>query len=563
MTKTFVCDFLPPLRAAELLQLLEQVDMTTPISAKKEAKNQAKKTIGIEANTSMPVSMSMPLSACWLANAAQPVIGVLPKVSWTGYPNQTANCSKNSLLVRRQQRQQSFVTNELSYDDLAQQLIDYCNCQATPPLPDNQKSQTQYQHGLMGFVSYDAAAQHMAADIRVHTEQPCVYFGHYDMAFVPVTPDMPDRAEGRANSDTSQQPVVTDYCRWQLCVYASDQPPDMTLVTQLLSQLQQLWQQSSQSHAQNSICGNSQHNSQHRRKNTCQYDAIQSTAATVPLTPRWQYTDYAHAFATTQSYLQAGDCYQINLTQCWQGQLDNQPLLAHLPRLIQQTQAPYAGYLKLDDLELISCSPELFFQFVHTDDGQMGIITKPIKGTRPRGRDEQHDQQLLNELATSSKDLAENVMIVDLLRNDLGRFAQTGTVKVPQRFAIESFANVHHMVSTITATLKKDTHPLAVLFASLPAGSITGTPKRRAIELINELEGQPRGAYCGSMGFINFDGTGQFNVLIRTLQASNGKVELWAGGGITVASQCDDEYQECWDKVGNVLTMLAGDGDNW
>ena len=151
-------------------------------------------------------------------------------------------------------------------------------------------------------------------------------------------------------------------------------------------------------------------------------------------------------------------------------------------------------------------------------------------------------------------------MIVDLLRNDLGKYAKTGSVEVPQLFNIESFSNVHHMVSTITAELKPEAHPLAVLFGSLPAGSITGTPKKRAVEIIAELEAGPRGAYCGTMGYMNFDGSGQWNVLIRTLQSdvTTGQVSLWAGGGITVASNCSAEYQECLDKVGNLLTVLTG-----
>ena len=155
-------------------------------------------------------------------------------------------------------------------------------------------------------------------------------------------------------------------------------------------------------------------------------------------------------------------------------------------------------------------------------------------------------------------------MIVDLLRNDLGKYAKIGSVKVPQLFAIESFSNVHHMVRTITAELKTDTHPLKVLFGSLPAGSITGTPKKRAVEIISELEGAARGAYCGTLGYMNFDGSGQWNVLIRTLQAQHtlgeaDQVSLWAGGGITVASDCDAEYQECLDKVGNLLGVLTQD----
>ena len=180
----------------------------------------------------------------------------------------------------------------------------------------------------------------------------------------------------------------------------------------------------------------------------------------------------------------------------------------------------------------------------------------------PRSTNPTQDNAYKQQLIDSEKDRAENVMIVDLLRNDLGKYAKIGSVKVPKLFAIESFSNVHHMVSTIRAELKDDTHPLTVLFGSLPAGSITGTPKKRAVEIISELEQVPRGAYCGTMGYMNFDGSGQWNVLIRTLQArhapqQNTQVNLWAGGGITVASDCDAEYQECLDKVGNLLDVLA------
>jgi para-aminobenzoate synthetase component 1 len=234
----------------------------------------------------------------------------------------------------------------------------------------------------------------------------------------------------------------------------------------------------------------------------------------------------------------------------------DEALVDYLPKLYQATQAPFAGYVSVADYELLSCSPELFFTFVKHPQGEHSIITKPIKGTRPRGDTPVSDSALKQELADSDKDKAENVMIVDLLRNDLGKYAKTGTVQVPKLFAIESFSNVHHMVSTITATLKDDVHPLTILFDSLPAGSITGTPKKRAVEIIHELEAKPRGAYCGTLGYLNFDGTGQWNVLIRTLQASAGQVDLWAGGGITIASACEAEYQECFDKVGNLLKIL-------
>lgn len=284
-----------------------------------------------------------------------------------------------------------------------------------------------------------------------------------------------------------------------------------------------------------------------------------STPPVIPrgraLTPVWQKSDYENAFAKTQAYLKAGDGYQINLTQAFTSD-EGAPVLGFLPRLWRATHAPYACYLKTENLEVLSASPELFLQFEHAQGGAIAFTAKPIKGTRPRGLDPLSDAQYKADLIASEKDIAENLMIVDLLRNDLGRYAKTGSVHVPKRFAIESFSNVHHMVSTITATKKDDTSSLLVLFDSLPAGSITGAPKKRSCELIWELEGVPRGAYCGSMGFMNFDGTGVWNVLIRTLSVVNGKTHLNAGGGITVLSDVKEEYQECLDKIDHIRNLL-------
>ena len=369
-----------------------------------------------------------------------------------------------------------------------------------------------YQDGLMGFISYDLSAHHLANANHVqanatHGEasyltpnQPQLFLGHYDIY------------------------LTFENNHWQLHATTQEAIEQMDVIQHWLTQTL----------------------------------TVENKPVVNPimLQPILQTSDYEHAFYKVQDYLTAGDCYQINLTQCWQGELSNQQLVDYLPSLHHSTNAPFAGYLGLKNFELLSCSPELFFTFANNAQGENCIITKPIKGTRPRGQNVAADQANKNELASSEKDIAENVMIVDLLRNDLGKYAKTGTVKVPKLFDIESFSNVHHMVSTITATLKDNISPWTVLFESLPAGSITGTPKKRAVEIINELEAKPRGAYCGTMGYLNFDGTGQWNVLIRTLQASNSNVSLWAGGGITIASNCDAEYQECFDKVGNLLKIL-------
>lgn len=268
-------------------------------------------------------------------------------------------------------------------------------------------------------------------------------------------------------------------------------------------------------------------------------------------TARWSKNQYKSAFQQVQEYITAGDCYQINLTQEFTAVAEGS-LLDTAAQFWQLTAAPYSGYLRIDDFELLSCSPELFIDF----EADRKIVTKPIKGTMPRFDDPILDQQSKQTLINSEKDQAENVMIVDLLRNDLSVYAETGSVKTPKLFNIESFNQVHHMVSEVTATLKNDINPFDMLLSALPGGSITGAPKIRAMQIIAELEGAPRGAYCGSLGYFNEDGAGSWNILIRSIQKYQNEVSLWAGGGITIASDCDAEYQECFDKVSAMLNLL-------
>ncbi len=270
-----------------------------------------------------------------------------------------------------------------------------------------------------------------------------------------------------------------------------------------------------------------------------------------PCTAYWKKSEYQAAFDQVQAYIRAGDCYQINLTQEFRAKADG--LLAHTADAFWKlTNAPYSGYLKVDDFEILSCSPELFIDF--EENGK--ITTKPIKGTMPRYTDPAKDEASKQTLINSQKDQAENVMIVDLLRNDLSVFAETGSVQTPKLFEIESFSQVHHMVSEVTATLQDDVNPLDVLLNALPGGSITGAPKIRAMQIIEELEPTQRGVYCGSMGYFNFDGTGSWNILIRTIQKQADDISIWAGGGVTIASDCDAEYQECFDKVSAMLDLL-------
>lgn len=267
--------------------------------------------------------------------------------------------------------------------------------------------------------------------------------------------------------------------------------------------------------------------------------------------PRWSKEQYIQAFNQVQEYIKAGDCYQINLTQEFIATAQGS-LLDQAQDLWKLTHAPYAGYLKIDNFELLSCSPELFIEF----QANRKIKTRPIKGTMPRFEDDQQDKISKNKLSQSEKDQAENVMIVDLLRNDLSVYAEIGSVETTKLFEIESFNQVHHMVSEITAVLKEDVNPIEMLLSALPGGSITGAPKIRAMQIIEELEGAPRGAYCGSLGYFNFDGTGRWNILIRSIQKYQNQLSLWAGGGITIASNAEAEYQECFDKISAMLDLI-------
>lgn len=270
-----------------------------------------------------------------------------------------------------------------------------------------------------------------------------------------------------------------------------------------------------------------------------------------PFKSCWSFAQYQQAFQQVQHYLRQGDCYQVNLTQPFKAQAQGQ-LLDALDDLLALSNAPYAGYAAFENMEVLSCSPELFIEFKP----ERRFVTKPIKGTRPRHPEHSVDQQQKQQLATSEKDRSENLMIVDLLRNDLGKYAEIGSVNVTSLFHIESFAQVHHMVSEIEAILRPESSPLQVLFDSLPGGSITGAPKIRAMQIIDELEYEARGAYCGSMGYLNYDNSGSFNILIRTLQKQGDTITAWAGGGITIASMCEDEYQECLDKISAILNCL-------
>ena len=262
---------------------------------------------------------------------------------------------------------------------------------------------------------------------------------------------------------------------------------------------------------------------------------------------------YKQAFERIQHYITEGDCYQVNLAKRFEIAAEGDAWYAY-QRLRQENAAPFSAYFDTGSLAIMSSSPERLLQ-VH--DGQ--VETKPIKGTRPRHlSDKRKDQALADDLQNSIKDRAENLMIVDLLRNDLGKVCKAGSIRVPRPFALESFATVHHLVSTITGTLAEDQSAATLLRACFPGGSITGAPKLRAIQIIEELEPNRRGVYCGSIGYIGFDGNMDSNITIRTLVFSDNRLRFWAGGGIVKDSQAEAEYQEVHDKAAAMLHLIEG-----
>ncbi len=264
--------------------------------------------------------------------------------------------------------------------------------------------------------------------------------------------------------------------------------------------------------------------------------------------------DYSQAFERIKHYIREGDCYQVNLAQRFSAHVSGDPWLAYL-QLREFNPAPYAGFMRLTEGAVLSSSPE---RFLKLEGGR--VETKPIKGTRPRGTAGYEDLAVAETLMGSEKDRAENVMIVDLLRNDIGKNCVMGSVAVPKLFALESFATVHHLVSTVTGTLMPGRHALDLLRGCFPGGSITGAPKVRAMEIIEELEPHRRSIYCGSMGYIGFDGNMDTNIAIRTLAYHKRRMHCWAGGGIVFDSTMESEYQESFDKAAAMLRVFgAGD----
>ena len=260
---------------------------------------------------------------------------------------------------------------------------------------------------------------------------------------------------------------------------------------------------------------------------------------------------YARGFDRIQRYIRDGDCYQVNFAQRFVARVSHDAWTLY-QRMRQDNPAPYGALLEYPFGQVLSSSPEQFLGL------RGGLVqTRPIKGTRPRGDSAGQDMALRAELLSSEKDRAENVMIVDLLRNDLGKVCRPGSIEVPGLFEIESFATVHHLVSTVTGRLREDSDALDLIAACFPGGSITGAPKQRAMQIIDELEPVRREVYCGSVFRLGFDGNLDSSIAIRTALLRGRELYYWAGGGIVADSDCQAEYQESLDKAAAFLRLIG------
>jgi para-aminobenzoate synthetase component 1 len=291
--------------------------------------------------------------------------------------------------------------------------------------------------------------------------------------------------------------------------------------------------------------------------------AAASVAPSYPVEDRWGATGldvrssfthngYRHAVERVREYIFTGDIYQANLSQRFEAPLYGTPWDFYL-RLRARNAAPFAAFLDFAEAVVLSASPERFLQA----DAAGHVETRPIKGTRPRGLGPEHDGALGLVLAESPKDRAENLMIVDLMRNDLSRVCAPGTVRVSELFALERYATVQHLVSTVVGTIAPERDTFDMIRAAFPGGSITGVPKIRAMEIIAELEPSQRGVYCGSIGYWSLTGWFDSSIAIRTAVARRGRLYFNAGGGIVADSDAEQEYRETLDKAQGMVDALA------
>lgn len=358
-----------------------------------------------------------------------------------------------------------------------------------------------FQGGAIGYFSYDFAAQLAGIEQPIHPllqHIPLVDLGLYDWA------------------------IITDHQRQQVNLVAANQRLETpAIIKEILAQ----W-----------------------KKTTVKSLDFQVQQAFKPLISR---EAYQHAFAAIKQDLVRGRAYQVNYTQPFMGYFHGDPWQIYR-RIRHHNPVPFAAFLQKDDTHILSFSPERFLRMQ-----QQQLLTSPIKGTAKRSADPKQDQQLLKALMQCPKNRAENVMIVDLMRNDLGRFAMPGSIQVQALCEAQSFSSVHHLVSHIVAHCPPSVAPMDALAACFPGGSITGAPKLEAMQIIGEHEPYSRGLYCGSIGYFSNHGQFDTNIAIRTLTCRAEQIYMAAGGGIVIDSHCEEEYQECYTKIAAILKGLS------
>lgn len=268
-------------------------------------------------------------------------------------------------------------------------------------------------------------------------------------------------------------------------------------------------------------------------------------------TPETTQAQYLDALAKIHNYILAGDCYQVNFSQRFSARYKGSLDTAYL-KLRSASPSPFSAYLKGVNHPILSASPERFLQVTGRH-----VLTQPIKGSSPRGKTPEQDKILADTLCHSDKNRAENIMIVDLLRNDLSQCCKPFSVQVPNLCELHSFANVHHLISTVTGTLNDKVSAFELFTRCFPGGSITGAPKKRAMQIITELEKHSRGIYCGSIAYFSNNGNADSSITIRTLQAANNQLYCWGGGGVVADSIAQDEYQESLFKVQKLMRALT------
>ena len=272
-----------------------------------------------------------------------------------------------------------------------------------------------------------------------------------------------------------------------------------------------------------------------------------------PIEAGWTKARFEAAVGRIREWIAAGDIYQVNLAQGFELSVEGGSLFPLYERLRAASPAPMAAWMSLAGREVLSSSPETFLRM-----SGGGIEARPIKGTRPRFHDAAADRQSAYELQTSPKEISELVMITDLLRNDLGKVSEFGSVAVEEMLQLETLEQVHHLVSTVRGTMRPDVDAIDALASCFPGGSITGAPKKRAMEIISELEGEARGLYCGAIGYFGYHGESQFNIAIRTMVREGGRLKFHAGAGIVADSDPEKEYEETLHKAEGIRLALEG-----